>query len=802
MGAAFGTWLQAADGLVDEGIFFRSLPPNYVAWFLIPAGVIAYTWWFYKREKAGTRGARLGLTALRVLAVFLVILLLFDPYRQFRRIEEIRSLVTVLVDESASMAKSDPYEQSEELANAVADAAGLSGADALADRSREDLMRRVLGPDGLDLLTKIREKHDVKLLGYSSARTRVLGSLEETGSDGPVTATGDAVAQVIADPDIQVKPNTSVVLVGDGRSNTGSDAVDIALHAGKNEKIPIHTITVGDPDSARDIELRFVRADEVVLKGNTLSLELTVRNRGFGNEWVGITIVDQNGVNWTPPIQKRLDESDSDQTITLDVVADRPKGNYTLDIRVTASSPEENLRNNLKKHTVTIKDDLLRVLYVETYPRWEYRRLKNFLIRGDEAFRANCLLLSAEPGFVQEFTPAPGMKSLRSFPTDFAELDRFDVLIFGDVDIGLLARTPADAKKILANIRKFVDNGGGLAVICGEGWTPRAFADSPLEEVLPVDITADGDGGGPLRYYVDEWKPRLSAAGRDHPILQLRKDPEANRSLWEDANRGLMELRWWYPVRRASPAATVLAYHPTERNRFGNYPIFISGTYGDGPVFFSAVDETWRWFYLKGPYEFNRFWGNVVRHLARAHLYRGSKRFKLVSDASEYRQGETVHLTAFAKDKNFRPARTETQRVMIVPPDAKAKMVEFSRKEDGVFAWSFKPDSDGHYEAWVVGEEGLTGTRYAPISFDVQYVDPERQVTGVDAETMKAIAAASGGSHFALHEASGVLDRLQSDTTRQSSVVIKPLRDKPWIPLLLVILLTTEWLVRKRSNMA
>ncbi len=796
------SFLQMSNDLIDEGIHFKSLPPNYVAWFLIPLAVIIYTWWFYKREKQGSRNLKIFLAALRVLSIFFVIALLFDPHRQFRRIEEIRSMVTILVDESASMAKKDNYEQDPEGGQKLATQANLPSSSSLRDSSRLDLAKRVLGPDGLDIIAKIKEKHEVKLRGFSTPRPHPLQRLSEATEEGAVTAMGDALAETLADPDIQIKPNTSVILISDGRSNTGTDVVDLATHAGRNDKIPIHTITVGDTNSARDLELRFIRADEVVLKGNTLNMELTVRNRGFGTQWVTVTIIDQNSIQWAPPQQKKIEDLETDQVISLNIRVDRPKGTYTLDVRIAGPAAEENKRNNVKKHTVTVKDDLLRVLYVETLPRWEYRRLKNFLVRGDEAFRANCLLLSAETDFVQEFTPAPGMKSIREFPKEFAALDEYDVLIFGDVDPSRLASTPVAVKAILENIRKFVDNGGGLAVICGEGWTPRAYADSPLDQLLPVDITVDSDGGGPMRNYVDEWKPKLSAVGRTHPIMQLRSDPEENRALWEDRNEGLMELRWWYPIRKASPAAQVLAYHPNERNRFGNFPLYVTGSYGDGPVFFSAVDETWRWFYMKGAFDFNRFWGNTIRFLSRAHLYRGSKRYKLISDASEYHQGETVHLTAFAKDKNFEKQRTKTQRVMIVPPEGKAKVVEFPLKSDGEYSWSFKPTKDGHYQAWIVGDEGLTGSRYALISFDVRYVDPERQDSAVDVETMKEIARASGGAHFILADAADVLNRLKSDTTRRSSITTVPLREKPWLPLILILLMTTEWLIRKRTNMA
>ncbi|MCB9831310.1 MAG: hypothetical protein H6807_02465 [Planctomycetes bacterium] len=794
--------LQAGEDLVDEGIHFRSLPPNYVAWFLIPLAILGFSWFLMKRERNAPPAMRVLFTLLRGAAFFFIVLLLFDPHRQFRKVEEIRSMVTVLVDESASMAHADPYEANPDRAQALVAAARLEGPGSLAGTSRSDLLKRVLGPDGSKLIDRIREKHDVKLLGFASGKLRPLDTLADATAEGPVTAIGDAIGQALADPDIQVKPNTSIVLISDGRSNGGAAPEDIARHAGKNDRIPVHTVAVGDPDSLRDLELRFIRADEVVLKGNTLRMELTVRNRGFGQIYAGITVVDQDGRPWTPPLQKRLEDVPGDQDLVIDVPVDRPAGNYSLTVTVATDQNEENRRNNSRKHPITVKDDLLRVLYVDTLPRWEYRRLKDYLVRGDQAFRANCLLLSAEPNFIQEFTPVAGMQPIREFPREFAELDQYDVLVFGDVDPNLLTPTPELTREALQNIERFVNNGGGLAVICGDGWTPRAYLDSPIEEILPVELSATIEDGGPLKNYVDEWKPKLSAFGRAHPIMQLRADPARNLALWEERNYGLMELRWCHPVSKAKPAAQVLAFHPHERNRFGPLPIFVVGNYGDGPVFFSAVDETWRWFHLTGPHDFNRFWGNVVRYLARSHLYRGSKRYKLISDASEYRQGETVELTAYVKDKSFAPETAPTQRVMITAPDAPARLVEFENKAPGEYRWSFKPASFGDYEAWIVGPEGLAGQRYAPISFAVNYVDAERQDAAADAAMMRSIAEKSEGGAFELHQAQDLLSRLKADTTRRSSVSSKPLKSRTWLPVVPLLLLTCEWLLRRRYNMA
>ncbi len=793
-------FFYAADqGVIDDGLHFWSLPPNYVAWFIAPLAIIAFAWLSHRRLSELSMRRRWSLTTLRVLSLFFVVFLLFDPYRQFLRVEEIRSLVRIVVDDSASMARADAYNQDPDLANTIAEAAGLEEVGSVDRTSRQELVRRVLSKN--DLLTDIAEKHDLEVYAYSTARPHRVDSLDDLKADGAVTATGDALATLLADPELQARPAASVILISDGRTNVGVDALEVAREVGGNQQTPIHTIGVGDPSPIQDLELRFVRADEVVLEGNTLRMALVIRNHGFGETFTRITVTDQNKRPWIAPARERLRDSNADQVIELDVPANRRPGEYILDITLHGPVGEENTRNNTRKHTLTIKDDRLRILYVETLPRWEYRRLKNFLVRGSSSFVAHCLLLSAEPNFLQEHTRAPGMKPLRHFPDTYKELDQYDVLVFGDVDPTALVPTPSKLNQVLKNIQRFVDNGGGLAVISGEGWTPHAFADTALEEVLPIDIGRGGDAAA-WADFSNGWKPKLTALGRVHPIVQLTNDASKNAELWEDPSKGLADLRWWYPVRKATPGAQVIAFHPTQRNQFGPRPLLITGSYGEGPVFFSATDETWRWFHGFGARYFNSFWGNVIRHLARAHLYRGSKRFKLMSSASEYGRGDTAFLTAFVKDANFDDAVARTQRVMITPPKGRGRVVEFEKKQAGEYIHAFRPAHLGHYEAWVVGPEGIAGRHYSPVTFEVKFTDPEALDPTMNESALQSIADAANGTYHSLVNSAELLEQLQSDSVRHRMAEPEPLRNRNWLPIVLILLLTIEWILRKRWRLA
>ena len=65
--------------------------------------------------------------------------------------------------------------------------------------------------------------------------------------------------------------------------------------------------------------------------------------------------------------------------------------------------PDRPPANNAATINLRVIDRRIRVLYVEGYPRWEYRRLAlDLLKRADENVEFQCFLLSATPDFPQE----------------------------------------------------------------------------------------------------------------------------------------------------------------------------------------------------------------------------------------------------------------------------------------------------------------------------------------------------------------------------------------------------------------
>src|SRR5262249_44068597 len=230
-------------------------------------------------------------------------------------------------------------------------------------------------------------------------------------------------------------------------------------------------------------------------------------------------------------------------------------GEKTYVIRVPVQPDETESYNNKLERTVLVRETkLFKVLYVEESQRYEYRFVKTLLEResnrskGNKTIDLKVLLLEADPDYTTQDKSA-----IAEFPPTKADLNQFDVVILGDVD----PRHPKMGDKNLENLAEFVrERGGGLLMIAGERYAPWAYKNTPLADVLPVEVvkeTPDADVPRPTGF-----RPELTAVGRLHPIFRFSPDEKDNDEIWGR----LREIFWWAEGFRLKPAAEVLAVHP------------------------------------------------------------------------------------------------------------------------------------------------------------------------------------------------------------------------------------------------
>lgn len=802
------SWLLESE-VVSEGLVFRSAPPTWVIFLVIIPATIAFCAVFYRLGREGVPGiVRHGLTFLRIAVLLFVALLLMDPAMQTTVVERKPTLTVVLVDVSASMDHRDDYQTNLPLAEALRKVADVPAGTPLDSFSRLDLVKKVLAEGETPFLDELGEENRLRLYAFGE-RLQGISGLNDLEARDRVTGLGRSLERILDEPEVKSSSVGGIVLITDGKNTAGPAPEEVAEVAARR-KIPVHCIGVGDPRALKDIELVSVLHSNVVLVEDTVSLDLKVRHRGFPGQDVTLQLLENDNVIHRQRV--RLKPSEEDQSYRM-LYRPLTQGRKRWTVRIQAVPGEHTADNNSRVIEVLVKDEKIKVLYVESFPRWEYRTLKDFLVRAQDAFVAKCLLLEADHGFPQETTNLPGLdlQPLKEFPRTKEELFWYDVVIFGDVDPlsdKLSGDDPERAREIMQMLKEFVSEGGGFAMIGGDRFSPRAYKDTPLADVLPVVIDPTETTGG-----TDElgFKCKLTALGANHPITRIdddERDPDRNRRLWEDRNEpdGLEENYWFSRVKKAKPGAIVLAVHETERNIHGPYPLMVASTYGEGPVFFTALDDTWRWFRWQGPFTHHRFWGNVVRHLARARLFQGDKRFRLVSNRTVYQQGDQITLTAFVKDRTYRPADKPEQEIIIELPESggRRETMRLRQVKPGVFEHSFHGTVTGDYHAWIQPEDALSDEKISPVSFQVRVSDVERREPILDEPALRTLTDATGGTYTTLEGARDLLSEVATGTVeipRQRRFT--HLRDEKspwlrWLPVAFLSLLTIEWIVRKR----
>ncbi|MBI2932981.1 MAG: hypothetical protein HYY16_15160 [Planctomycetes bacterium] len=845
--------INLSDG--EIGLDWHHKLDAWVILLVIVPVILGLVWFLYRRERKDVGpGPKVLLTALRAALALLIFLLLLGPILTVEINKIRKSYVLVLVDDSLSMKKVDvPSRADQKLGLAKAVRLLQEGAKevtpeveaALKTLTRADIIRRVLEDPERRILDEIEAKLNVAYFTFSKgaraveSREKLFEVYKPESIIGTETAIGDSIRQALAM--YKGQSVLAVIVLSDGRNNFGAE---LGQHY-----IPIYTVLAGIPQETRDIALIELEAQQAVLVNDKLPVKFGVKSSGYNGQEIDVNLhvyeikdaAKELSLD-AKDVETYLQESSLDQTkkMTLDgsmrqsddlVWQPREAGEYLLILRVPPREEERTDLNNVIVHRVRVADDKIKVLYVEHPPRYEYRFLKNALIR-DTKILCHCLLTSADEGFPQEHTRDPGdpdfKEPLKEFPRTLKELLKYDVIIIGDVDPGRLG-----GREAWENIEKFVANfGGGVVFISGVMNNPRTFKDTPLERLLPVIV--DDAGRDTEQTYerqfgyklTDEAIVRSEARGGAHPIVSfpaLGNDLNRIVEAWEDRdgrNDGLVGVRWFQKVVKVKPQGKVLVELtgvPQQETQAKRPPLFVAAHYGFGRVFWSATDETWLWRYLAGDQPwFYPFWQQAM-YWTRYGKLLGAKRFRLRLDRHDrrYMTGDSVNLYVTAFDKNFELLGDPELEIYVEPPTGKRLSVRLIRDKErnGYYEGSFKPTEVGMYRAWA-GEPDDDSTR-ATEKFVVYIPNREEDEPILDREELQRIAHAShpaeseGVEHkesecpnfFPIEKVGALPEALKESKHSLTELKEDDLWDSPAVYILFGLLITMEWILRKAWRM-
>ncbi|MEM1212004.1 MAG: vWA domain-containing protein [Planctomycetota bacterium] len=902
-GLAEGSWWDWALGLEGGGdggetggvsvgdenveLTWRYPLPGWL-WVLIGLGALGLAWASYTRM-VGPRWGRYGLAGLRAMLLVWVAILLAGPglVRTDERVEKDRLLI--LVDRSASMQTRDmagaggAESRDERLRSAVKSQAAVFGPERLgADRELVWLgfdvgAYPIEGVEGVPA--------DDNAAEAASPEAGVV--LDWDAAEGGVTRVRTAIEQALQSA--AGRPISGVVVMSDGRS---PEATPAGFVEGLKERgVRVFGVALGSDELPLDLAVESVTTPGRAFVGDVVPVVVQLEQlgvlpgdgRGIDPARVEVQLVDPQADGAEEVLQSvslaggRLDEPvrleavseavgevDWQVRVVVDGVAVALEavevegggegggvegegesveggGRTVTDrgLRGGVESEELTLANNVGAVDLTLTDEPIRVLYIEGYPRWEYRYLVSMLKR-EESINSSVLLRTAGSTFVQE-----GDTPIVRAPVTADEIKPYDVIILGDVGSDYLSE--GQMRLIAEHV---AGSKAGLLWIGGPQHTPGGWVDTPLRALLPMREPAmvgrlrydRGDGRGlreDVRMLPTEEARRLNVLQLMPPGVDREGGVVGEGQAWPGV---LPELYWAQNLGRLMPTAEALAVAegvalsggdgergPTDSVRGlqgveGGAPLMVRMRFGSGEVVYSATDDTWRYRLELGEHYFEQLWIQVVRMLARQRIATGgagaSARLEVLPERLSPGQTAVVRLTVddgALAGRLPRVVRAVVRREAVggrnnaaqaaSPLGEVLEVVELRRVPEGSTPGA-RPTLEAVWRPGVVGRlrltvegSGVTGLDGASGVAVVVDQDDERRRPEADPARLVRLAEGTDGAMVALDDLKA-LERLVPKLSRSVAVRVEESIWDSWLGLMVFVgLITLEWLGRKAMQL-
>lgn len=768
--------------------FERPLPAW--GWTLVILGALVFALWSYSRLE-GARLARVVLGVVRAAALILLIALLAGPQLVQRTESVERDWVLVLVDRSASMT--------------IGDAPGPTSGSASRLREREQQLREAV-QRSWPMWQELAAEKEVVWLGFDagafdlpvvrSSPGAPPASVDLGAPGGRRTMLGAAIEQAVARA--AARPLSAIVVLSDGR--TPSEPSRAILRRLQADRVPVHTVALGSEAPIGDYAVRRIDAPRLAFLNDFTPVRVDLERVGAGGAGAGGAtvrlvdkatgiVLDEQRVEW--------DGERADQSVVLTTRPDEA-GARAWTVEVDPDAPDLIAANNAAEFNIELIDRPLRVLYVDGYPRWEQRYLKNLLIR-EQSITCSTLILAPDRRYIQE-----GDIEIDALPDSPETWGEYDAIVLGDVDPGVFTDDQ------LAILREHVARrGGGLLWIAGPGFTPSAWWDTPLADLLPFRRAASDGGaiGAPALLAPTDAATTLGVLRlgdtADEPWPAQLRDPEA----------GWSQLQW---VQRIDPAQlkptaeTLALAEPALGASFGGAPsedaspAVLSMRFGAGRVIYVATDEIWRWRYARGELLPERFWLQLMRLLGRESLARSGRAASIEVSPRRADVDQPVRVAVELLDQSLVDQRIPS---LVVRMARRAQAGD--RAPTPPVELVLKPESaeHRHYSTiWLPPEAGdWTVTASDPslaaldlsTSISVAVPDDELRRPEADHALLARLSAETGGQTLTVDELAELPERIPNRRVRLLNETTEALWDTPLALVSVVLLLTIEWVGRR-----
>jgi len=723
-------------------------------WLFIPIAALAVIVAIYFYRRVAKEKLSPGMIVLRSVAFIILLFMVLRPVLNVSQVLPQDSYMAVVIDTSESMNIKDDGETS---------------------RSQK-LLKKM---EESQFLAELSKRFKVRLFEFNKEARRFesTAELRFSGDRTRIEAPIELLSQ-----EMGTLPLTGVTLITDGVDNA-SQQFNEAMSKLQKRKIPFYTVGVGSEDITRDAEVIKVTAPREMLKDSTAVVDVQFKSSGLSGKKAVIDVRENGTFVKTQDVTLTADNQVGEASIDVPV---KNEGNqiFSFAIRVAEDRIAE---NNTLDSLITVRNDHPKILYVEGEPRWEYKFIRRSIV-DDPNLVVESMLRSSQNKYYRQ-----GIEDKATLEEGFPK-KKEDLFGYSGIVVGSIESTFFSQEQLNMIVEFVSERGGGFLMLGGRNsFSSGRYQNTPIADILPVELLADR-----AMPVVDQVKLILTDRGRTHDLMRLSGDPATNNKIWGE----LPPLEDFNRVGDVKPGGVVLARG--EPDKSGGTPILLAfQRYGRGRTMAFMTGSSWHW-QMEMDHEnqtHELFWKQMLRWLVSA----SPAAVTVTTDKDTYLPGEAVNITGDVADKTFKRLNNARVTARLTGPDGtnETLAMDWSGLQDGSYQTQVNASTkEGTYQLdlqAVVGTETIGSYKTA---FQVKDRPVEFYDASLDAGNLRSIATQTGGRYYPLADMDDIPEDAIYVDGENAFTEQKELWDVPILFMMLVVLLSGEWLWRKRKGLA
>lgn len=606
--------------------------------------------------------------------------------------------------------------------------------------------------EAIKILTSDQKKNFNIFTFGISPKPLAVDSLNKIKYNEPLT-NFDKLISLLKNSDDNI---AAAVIISDGIITDGSNPI----YEAEKLNFPIFTVGIGDSSVKKDVAVQEVLYNQFIYANKKTEIEALITQKGFDNNTINVSLFEEDKLIETKNI--KLSETGFNK-VKFDYT---PKnyGEIKLSLLISSFKDEDNFFNNKKTFFINVLKD----------------KIKAVLIAGSPSPDLSALSKALESNENIDVIKIVQITQTKIWNNNFNKIDSADVLVL--IDFPSINTSPELVQRVFSKIEK--DNKPFLIII---SYNTDLHQLTAYEKLLPFSINNISNS-------FIEITPSIFSSSIKSIFSKSFEENE-----WDNLPPLTKSTSELIP----KPGSEVIV-KGIVKNISSNIPLIISMNIGRQKSFAILAGDIWKWQLLKAeknPYFFSNFINNITKWLNTAER---QNQFLVRTNKKIFSAGESIDFIAELYDNTFTPVDSAKINLTVFNENQKYNLI-LEKVRDGLFQSTLEFNAKGDYTYEASAEYDGIKLKSNRGRFSVVDSDIEKLNTQMDVNFLKQLAYASKGYFYHLQEIDKLkksLNQILNSSTKEKTISSEiNLRTDKWLLIIILILFSIEWFIRKRYGM-